>query len=203
MAVMDARRTVRPRHLEAPGPDDAQLAMIVRAAASAPDHGELRPWRFVLVPPSSRSALADAFQSALLQRDPLATAAQRERAREKAFRAPTLLLAIARLSGADADAASDNAIPDDERLVSAGCAIQNMLLVATSLGFGSSLTSGKALSSAPLRELFALEPFERALCFLAFGMPSRPAPSRTRPDIASYFSSLAVGERSTCPRSCV
>lgn len=45
-ALIEARRTVLPRHLRAPGPDDGELAGIVRAAAAAPDHGQLLPWRF-------------------------------------------------------------------------------------------------------------------------------------------------------------
>ena len=49
-----------------------------------------------------------------------------------------------------------------ERMVSAGCAIQNMLLMATALDFGSALTSGKVLTSGPLRTSLALGEDEQA-----------------------------------------
>src|SRR6185436_12192843 len=95
------------------------------AASAAPDHHDLVPWRFVIVPAQARPALADAFEAALRERDPAATPEQFGKAREKAFRSPLLLLAIARLRDEDPE------IPANQRLVSAGCAIQNMLLVGT------------------------------------------------------------------------
>ncbi len=192
-ALIHSRQTVLPKRLSAPGPDARQLEMIVGAAAAAPDHARLVPWRFVLVPQAARAALADAFEHALVLRDPLALAAQREQAREKAFRAPLLLLAVVRLAGG-ADPATDfdeaREVPDAERIVSAGCAIQNMLLMATALGFGSSLTSGKALQSAPLRKLFGLGPHEQALCFVNVGTPGPRKPGRVRPAPAQYLSTL-------------
>lgn len=119
-----------------------------RAAAAAPDHGEVRPWRFVLVPEGKRTLLAKAFTQALIERDANATAEQIEAAREKAFRAPFLTLAIARLGLCEPD------IEPLERMVSVGAAIQNFLLCAHSMAYGSSLTSGQAMRSAPLRQLF-------------------------------------------------
>jgi nitroreductase len=95
------------------------------------------------------------------------------------------ILAVARFATAIADD-----VPDDERLVSAGCAIQNMLLVATAQGFGSALTSGRALHAAALRDLFALRPNERALCFINIGTPSSRKPRRIRPLPASYVTTL-------------
>ena len=53
-ALMQTRQTILPKRLMAPGPDAEQLALILGAAASAPDHGQLLPWRFVLVPQASR-----------------------------------------------------------------------------------------------------------------------------------------------------
>jgi nitroreductase len=183
-ALIHNRRTVLPKRLAGPGPDAAQLARILDAAAAAPDHGQLLPWRFVLVPAKERERLADVFALALQQRDPKATQEQLAQAREKAFRAPTLLLAIARV-GLPTDE-----IPAAERLVSAGCAIQNMLLMATALGFGSALTSGKALQSRPLRELFGLATDEQALCFLSIGTVSATRPPRPRPASEHYVSEL-------------
>lgn len=183
-ALIHGRRTVLPKRLAAPGPDALQLQRILSAAAAAPDHGERRPWRFVIVPPPARALLADAFAAALRERDADATEEQLGQAREKAFRAPLLLLAVADL-GAPGDE-----IPPAERLVSAGCAIQNLLLMATALGFGSALTSGKAMDSSPLRSLFALREQERALCFVSVGSIAGRKRGRERPVPEAYVSVL-------------
>lgn len=193
-ALLQARRTVLPKRLAAPGPDAAQLQRILEAAAAAPDHGELLPWRFVLVPQGARAALADAFATALRERDAHASEAQLAQARDKAHRAPLLLLAVVRLAPAGSVPQPDD-IPDAERLLSAGCALQNMLLMATALGFGSALTSGKALGSAALRELFGLGPGEQAACFLSVGTVVAPPRARVRPALRHYVSEL----RLPCP----
>jgi len=184
MALLEARQTILPKRLSAPGPDAAQLQQILAAAAHAPDHDRRLPWRFVVVPEARRTDLADVFARALIERDTQATPEQVQQAREKAFRAPLLMLAIAQLAPADDD------IPDVERFISAGCAIQNMLLVATAQGFGSSLTSGKALGSAPLRELFSLGANEQALCFINIGTPNARKPARHRPLPKDYVVEL-------------
>ena len=84
----------------------------------------------------------------------------------------------------------DAEIDFSERVISAGCAVQNMLLMATALGFGSALTSGKALKSHSLRTLFALQPDEHALCFVSLGTATRSKPARTRPTVAQYLSTF-------------
>ena len=162
-ALIHGRRTVLPAGLAQPGPDAEQLRAILLAASAAPDHHDLVPWRFVIIPAAARPALAQAFEAALRERDPEATSEQCSKAREKAFRSPLLLLAIARLRDQDPE------IPPNQRLVSAGCALQNMLLMATAQGFGSALTSGKALESRVFRERFALGADEQALCFISVG----------------------------------
>lgn len=182
-ALIQHRQTILPKRLVAPGPDRQQLDAIFEAAAAAPDHGELLPWRFIVVPPDARERLAQVFADALLQRDPAAAAEQIERAREKAFRAPALALAVVRTSGRDE-------IPLPERLVSLGCALQNMLLLATALGYGSALTSGKALHAPGLRALFALGEDEQAVCFVSFGTAARRKPARRRPTPQQYVSVL-------------
>ncbi len=188
-ALMQQRQTILPKRLHAPGPSEPELAQIVGAAATAPDHGQLLPWRFVRVPQAAREALAEVFERSLAERDPLATSAQRAQAREKAHRAPTLLLLVARLAD---EAGGHDEVPVAERLLSAGCAVQNMLLMATALGYGSALTSGKALQSQPLRTLFRLGAHEQALCFLSFGTPSVRKPPKVRPSPSAYCSVLEV-----------
>ncbi|BEP46287.1 nitroreductase [Variovorax sp. V15] len=183
-ALLQARRTVLPKRLGAPGPDRAEFEQILGAAASAPDHGGLVPWRFVVVPPPQRGRLADVFVQALLQRDAAATPEQQDQAREKAFRAPLLMLAIARLGPGNAE------IPATERILSAGCAIQNMLLAATALGYGSALTTGKALQSDELRALLALDRHEEPLCFISVGSVTARKVGPARPTLGRYVSEL-------------
>jgi nitroreductase len=182
--LMQSRQTILPKRLLAPGPDARQFDMILGAAASAPDHGQLLPWRFVLVPQAGRPRLADVFAAALLARDAHATPADIAQAREKAHRAPLLMLAVVDAGRGDAQ------IDLSERTVSAGCAIQNMLLMATALGFGSALTSGKALKSAGLRALFRLTDSEQALCFVSVGTACSRKPARLRPVPQDFVSSL-------------
>jgi len=184
-ALIEHRQTILPKQLAEPGPDAGQLEMILRAAAAAPDHGELVPWRFVIVPAAARARLAQVFADALLERDPSAAPDQIARAREKAFRAPALMLAVVR------DGPPGDEIPLLERLISAGCAIQNMLLMATALGFGSALTGGKALHSTGLRALFSLADEERAICFVSLGTAVRRSPGRERPQPSRYVTTLS------------
>ena len=53
-------RNSHPR-LVAPGPDEAELETILRAAMRAPDHGRLRPWRFVVIAGDRRELLGHVF----------------------------------------------------------------------------------------------------------------------------------------------
>jgi len=183
-ALIQHRQTILPKKLTEPGPDEAQLDLIFRAAAAAPDHRELVPWRFIVLPAATRARLAEVFASALLERDPAAAPHQVAQAREKAFRSPVLMLAVVRTGSLDEE------IPPGERLISAGCAIQNMLLMATAMGFASSLTSGKALQSPGMRSLFGLAGDEQPVCFVSLGTAIRSKSSRQRPEPSRYISFL-------------
>ena len=182
--LIESRRTTLPKRLCGPGPDAAQQRLILEAAAAAPDHDQILPWRFVEIPEAARSVLGQAFEQALVERDPNATEPERLQARDKAMRSPWLLLLVVRTGGQPQD------IPAGERLLSAGAAVQNMLLMAAALGLGSSLTSGKALASAAMRALFSLREQEQAVCFVNFGHIRDARKERPRPAVAQYFSRL-------------
>jgi nitroreductase len=197
--LIHSRQNIAPRRLLDPGPTERQLQDILGTAAAAPDHGQLLPWRFVIVPVAQRERLAQVFALALQDRDPDATPQQVEQAREKAFRAPFLMLAIAKLCPAGAALEYEHAVPaagsppwvgDAERLVSFGCAIQNIVLSAHAAGFGAGLTSGQALASPRLRLLFSLLENEQAVCCINIGTVTRHKPARLRPSLADYVSEL-------------
>ena len=182
--LMDARRTVLPFRQGEPGPDAAQLQAILAAAASAPDHRCLLPWRFITVPAEQRAALAEVFVQALLERDPSAEPHDVAKAREKGFRSPFLALLVVDATKGDAE------IGLAERIISAGCAAQNVLLMATAMGYGSALTAGKAIASQALRRFFALREGEQAVCFLSIGTAISHGNASVRPPVADYVNEL-------------
>lgn len=184
LTLIHSRQYVSPKRLGDPGPDREQVEKILTAAGAAPDHGQLRPWRLVIIPPERRHLLAEVFAEALVERDFEATEEQKQEAREKAHRGPFLVLVIARL-----DPALGPTRPQ-ERLISAGCAVQNMLLAAHAMGFGAGLSSGRALYSRQVRLLFGLADEEQPLCFMTVGTVTRHKFSRQRPTMADYTSTL-------------
>jgi nitroreductase len=180
--LIHGRVHVSPKRLGNPGPDTSQKNQILLAANAAPDHGRMMPWRFIEISETSRKALGEVFHQCLLDRDPSATTIQLQEAREKSLRGPLLLLAIANYAD------DPNEISKEEKLVSLGCAIQNILLSAYALGFGSGLSSGKALQSLRLRSLFNLPEHEDPICFITIGTVTQNKAGRVRPDLAEYFS---------------
>jgi nitroreductase len=138
----------------------------------------------VLVPSHKREDLGQAFVQALQMRDIQAGPAQLQAAYEKAFRAPCLMLGVLDTAPVQAE------IETSERLISLGCAVQNMLLMAQTLGLGSGITSGKAMNAPSLRSLFQLTEHEQGVCFLNFGTVSTTKPARSRPVVEEFVSSL-------------
>ena len=184
LTLIHSRQHTSPKRLGDPGPDPEQIEKILGAAGAAPDHGLLTPWRLIVIPPERRHLLGEAFAEALTERDGEATVVQKQEARAKASRGPFLVLVVARL---DPELGPTH---PQERIISAGCAIQNMLLTAHAMGLGAGLSSGRALYSEQIRLLFALVAHEQPLCFMTVGTVQRRKSTRPRPVMADYTSNL-------------
>lgn len=183
--LIESRHNTSAKHLVEPGPSDEQLRELISLAAASPDHGGIRPWRFIVVPREQRDALGEIFAQDLVDRDAAATSLQIEDARQKARRSPLLVVVIARLGPAEKD------IPLLERMISVGAAVQNVLLGAHAMGFAAGLTSGRAMSSRRLGDLLQLATQEHAVCCVNIGTGSRATrPKRLRPAPTEFLSVL-------------
>lgn len=180
--LIHGRTHISPKRLGDPGPSAAQKEIILLAANAAPDHGRIVPWRFIEIQDSSRNALGEVFRECLLDRDQGATPIQQQEAHDKALRGPLLLLAIANYQDEKGD------ISKQEKLISLGCAIQNILLTAYAFGFGSGLSSGRALQSDRVRALFKLAKDEEPICFITIGTVQKNKAGRIRPSLSQYHS---------------
>ena len=183
-ALISSRYSVAPKRLQAPGPTEEQLLQLVQAAASAPDHRALRPWRLVRIGDHQRLALADVFEAIAGDRTPPPGADDIQKSRAKALRAPVLLLVVLRLKP------EDDEVPEQERAVSAGAAMMNLLLAAHAMGYAGMLTSGRSIRTERFTRAFALGPDERPLCFVSLGTPDDVRP-RARPSPHELLSDWA------------
>ncbi|TRZ67777.1 MAG: nitroreductase [Rhodocyclaceae bacterium] len=184
LTTIHSRQHTSPKRLGEPGPSHKQIEQILSAAGAAPDHGLLAPWRLIVIPPERRHLLAETFAAALVVRDGEASEEQKQDARAKAFRGPFLVLVVVRLDP------ELGPIHPHELIVSAGCAIQNMLLTTQAMGFGAGLSTGRALYSQPMKDLFGLSAHEQPLCFMTLGTVLVHKSPRPRPDMTRYTTNL-------------
>jgi thiosulfate/3-mercaptopyruvate sulfurtransferase len=164
--------------LTTPGPTDEQLRAILAAAASVPDHGRLRPYRFVIVAGEARRRFGAALRAAALaaDADPVTVA----KASRKPMFGPLQVVIIA-------SPRAHATVPVWEQEVTASLTGYAMQLAAAALGVGAAWKSGHHLDEEPIRRLFDLEPGERLLGWVNLGTTTasdKPAKQvdTTRPD---------------------
>ena len=179
LALLETRRSGRPRDMVAPGPSDDQLERILTIAARVPDHGKLFPWRFVTVARDQRGALADLLARALPEHDPGATAAHYAKAAEFAHQAPALVVVVS-------SPVAGHKIPLWEQELSSGAAAMNLLLATHAMGFVGGWITGWAAYSETVRAAFCA-PGERLVGFFFLGSPGLPLEERPRAPLATVM----------------
>jgi len=174
LALLQTRRSGKPRDLIAPGPDDAQLRQILEVALRTPDHGKLAPWRFVIVPQDKREKLAALLEAAYRAEKPEAGRLEIEAMHQFAHQAPTLVVALSK-------PIASSKIPVWEQELSAGAAIMNLLHATHALGFAGGWLTGWPSFNDDVRDAFGSAD-ERLAGFVFIGTPSRALEERPRPD---------------------
>jgi nitroreductase len=115
--------------LRDPAPGDGDLNLIFDAALRAPDHGRLRPWRFVVIRGAAREALVDLMVESIKRRPEPAQESAIKKTRERIGTMPLIVAAGAKIK-------ADGPIPEIEQLLSTGAATMNVLNAAHALGYG-------------------------------------------------------------------
>lgn len=148
--------------LQEPAPDAAQRELLFRAALRAPDHGYLRPWRFLTIEGEARAKLGELFVSALQAKDPQAPEVAIAKARAMPLRAPLMVVVIATLQ-------AGHKVPEVEQLLSAGCAAHGILLAAHAQGLGAMWRTGDMAYDRNVAAGLGLGEQERIVGFLYLG----------------------------------
>lgn len=175
LAALLSRASVPPRLLRAPGPDDRTLGHAVAAALRAPDHGGLRPSRFVGIEGDARNAFGEVIAASLLRRLPDTPAERLDLERAKPLRAPLLVAAGAVLR-------PGHRIPLWEQQATAAAGVMNFLNALEAQGFGAIWLSSGALEDAEVKRVLGFAVTDMLLGWIYVGTPASERPSPPRPD---------------------
>lgn len=156
------------RILAAPAPDAAALELIFASATRAPDHGRLRPWRFVIVREGARAAFGELLAAHLQRSHAQLSEETLARERQKAFRAPLIIVVAARCDPAVK-------IPVIEQLLSAAASAEAMLLAAVALGFNGMWKTGSAAYDDTVKVALGLRASDAIVGFMYLGTEVAPA----------------------------
>ncbi len=177
MLAIDLLRNRRSaRRLVEPGPDEASLGLMLASAVRAPDHGRLRPWRFLLIRGNAREHFGALLAGHLARRQPAASAESLERERQKAMRAPAIIVVAAMLR-------AEARVPRIEQVLAAGAAAEHIMLAAQALGFGAMWKTGDAAYDPQIKAALGLDSGDDIVGFLYVGsVPPESGSEPERPD---------------------
>jgi nitroreductase len=176
MTVIDAiltRVAVLPGNMREPAPAGRDLELILDAAVCAPDHGWLKPWRFLLISGDARRNFGALLRNAYQRRRPEMDEPSLERIRRYPTRIPLLIGVIA--------AVKESQIPIEEQILSAGAAAQNITLAAHALGYGAMWISSMVERDAPAHAALGLGARERIVGWICVGSLRARPKAKKRP----------------------
>lgn len=171
-------RTSSPR-LTDPAPAAESLENIYKAAFRAADHGLLQPWRFLEIKHDKRKELGNLFVEASLQETANLSDAQQEKLRNKALRAPLIIVVICSYR-------EHPKVPEFEQDLSAAAATQNMLVACHALNVGAMWRTGSLAYHPVVTEGLGLQENEKIIGFLYLGTPNGPNRPIDTPDLAQF-----------------
>jgi len=166
--------------LSEPAPTKTILAEVFKVAARAADHGKLQPWRFLVIEDDGLRELSQVFVQAIMHSSPDISPSILEKTRNMPFRAPMIIVAIAKCQ-------AHPKVPRQEQVIACGAATQNMLNALFILGFGAVWRTGDFAYDERVKDALGLHVDEEIIGFIYTGTPNQEIPAPPTVDPASLF----------------
>ena len=169
-------------NLDLPAPTHAQIETAIECAATAPDHKKLRPWRFIVTQGDTRhelgNALVAAAQAKAVQEGE--TLSEKDIAKTQAMplRAPVIITVVTKIQ-------AHKKVPPFEQMLSAGAAVQNLILALKAQGFSTVWRTGLLCNEPAVKSYFDVGPDDYVTAFVYTGTSPKNEPARKPIDIES------------------
>jgi len=165
--------------LQEPGPTREEIDTMLRSALRAPDHGRLRPWHFIVISGEDRARFGLLLADALKVREPGASEETLDRERQKALRAPLVVVVAACVK-------PNEKIPVVEQIISAGAAAEHIMLAAQALGYGAMWRTGAPAYDSRVKAGLGLRETDSIIGILYVGTPAMAPRELARLELGDF-----------------
>ncbi len=175
---INSRRSIG--NLSIPAPTHEQIRAAISCAATAPDHKKLRPWRFIVTEGNARHQLGRALVAAAEAQAERDGEVLSEKSRKKAanlpLRAPVIITVVTHMQ-------EHKKVPPFEQMLSAGSAVQNLILALKAQGFSTVWRTGLLCNEPAVKAYFDVSEEDYVTAFVYTGSSPCDTPARKPIDI--------------------
>ena len=176
IAWINSRRSIG--NLNEPAPSHEQIRTAIGCAATAPDHKKLRPWRFIVTEGDARQQLGQALVSAAQAQADIEGETLSEKTLHKTanlpLRAPVIITVVTQMQ-------AHKKVPPFEQMLSAGAAVQNLILALKAQGFSTVWRTGLLCNEPAVKDYFGIGEDDYITAFVYTG--TSPVDKDTRKPI--------------------
>ncbi|WP_201616991.1 nitroreductase [Psychrobacter urativorans] len=167
-------------NLSIPAPTHEQIKAAIGCAATAPDHKKLRPWRFIITEGNARhqfgrALVAAAEAKAAREGDELSDK-ERKKMSNLPLRAPVIITVVTKMQ-------EHKKVPPFEQMLSAGSAVQNLILALKAQGFSTVWRTGLLCNEPAVKAYFDVGADDYVTAFVYTGTSPCDTPVRKPIDI--------------------
>ena len=169
--------------LVAAAPNKLQLENMLSAALRAPDHAQLRPWRYRIYQGDALVKLGNKFLAASLMSDSELLLEKQNRIKAKPLRAPMVIVASVVIK-------EHPKVPKVEQILSAGASVQNLLMAAHFQDIGAIWRTGELAFNRDLMDMLGIEKNEEIVGFIYLGTEEgqkTPVPQINQSDFVKWM----------------
>ena len=167
-------------NLDAPAPTRAQIEAAIECAATAPDHKKFKPWRFIVTQGEARhqlgQALLKAAQEKAASEDEVLSEKDIKKTQSMPLRAPLIITVVTKIQ-------AHKKVPPFEQMLSAGAAVQNLILALKAQGFSTLWRTGLLCNEPAVKAYFDVGPDDYVTAFVYTGTSPKNEPTRKPIDI--------------------
>lgn len=153
-------------------------------AVHVPDHGRLRPWRFILIEGEARARIGETLFRRVQEAVPQASATRLEKEQTRFSFAPCIVAVVL-------TPVKGHKVPEIEQLLSGGALCMNLLHAAHQAGFGAQWLTGFAAYDREVLAAVGVAEEENLLGYIHIGTRRESPPERERPDPAELLTVAA------------